>query len=121
MALSKHLIAALLLTVGLAGCEKAPQTNKDYCWRVTKAALRSPSTAKLIDSKNADLQAFLTLDAANAYGTPVRMRVVCDFADTTATAKVTSLTIDGEPLTQEALAEASAVAVSEQLAEMRRN
>lgn len=109
------LALAVVLAVSTAGCERTLPAQSEQCWAIARNLVRSPSTAKLIDHTEGIDKAYITMDAANAYGTPIRMHLACSFDDKDLPAVVTSAVMDGSAVDPAALIEARALALAEEI------
>ena len=73
--------------------------------------MRSPSTVKVVAIQGEGTpNVFLQLDAANAYGTPVRSSITCDMAASGSQWRVVGAVVDGESVDPYALLAADAQA-----------
>lgn len=90
-------ILALTAVLLVAGCSQDSLSAK-MCEGIAKRLLRSPSTydrTKMIDSGST---VFIEFDAANAYGTPVRNTVSCEFSNPSSakSIEITKFTMNGD-------------------------
>ena len=87
----------------LAG-EKDLDDDLGLCETIAKAGLIAPSTYKRIKlAMSGERTAWVTFDAANVYGTPIRHSVTCRFSGklTSHNHRVEEVDMDGEPVNVE--------------------
>ena len=67
-------------TVASANPEAAKALETQTCIRALEVQLRSPSTLQVLEIHSEPGTVSIKYDAANAYGTPVRSTIGCDFS-----------------------------------------
>lgn len=113
-------LAVLAAVAGAASCQPALPEPVAECLQVSTNLTRSPATVKLIQHVGTgEPDVFLTIDAANAYGTDVRGQYACTMSKEDYGWVVTSVRIDGAEVDPMAVAGAKFQAISQRVAPSR--
>jgi hypothetical protein len=111
----------------LSSCSKQTAMERSMspgalkCWNVARNLTRSPSTAKLVRFEGEGKPyAFVTMDAANAFGTPVRATTECTMSKKGELWWVDAANVDGVDVSDIALIRALDSESSEEAAKTSR-